>query len=73
MSDKITTINPATDEPLAEYDPMDQEQVDRMVARAKRSFPEWDEYSLKPKTLAFPFYLIESNLISDFEISVRNF
>lgn len=41
MSDKITTINPATDELLAEYDPMDQEQVDRMVARAKRSFPEW--------------------------------
>ena len=41
MSDKIATVNPATGEPLAEYDPMDQEQVDRMVARAKRAFPEW--------------------------------
>ena len=38
---KIITVNPATDEPLNEYDSMGKGEVDRMVARAKRAFPEW--------------------------------
>ena len=39
--EQITTVNPATGEKLADYTPMDKEQVNRLVARARRSFPEW--------------------------------
>ena len=38
---RLATVNPATDETLAEYDQMDKVQVERMVERAKRAFPEW--------------------------------
>ncbi|MDX1595672.1 MAG: NAD-dependent succinate-semialdehyde dehydrogenase [Nitrosopumilaceae archaeon] len=38
---QITTTNPATEETLAEYTPMDQNQVNELVRRAKRAFPEW--------------------------------
>jgi len=38
---QITTINPATEEKIAEYTTMDQNQVNELVHRARRSFPEW--------------------------------
>ncbi|MYB30201.1 MAG: NAD-dependent succinate-semialdehyde dehydrogenase [Cenarchaeum sp. SB0663_bin_5] len=38
---QIITVNPATDEPIAEYDIMDKTQTDETVKRAKRAFPEW--------------------------------
>lgn len=38
---QIITVNPATDEPIAEYDIMDKTQTDEAVKRAKRAFPEW--------------------------------
>ena len=38
---QITTINPATEEQIASYDPMSKERVNRLVEKAKRAFPEW--------------------------------
>jgi aldehyde dehydrogenase len=38
---QISTINPATDEEIAKYVPMDKEQVFQLVGKAKRAFPEW--------------------------------
>ena len=38
---QITTINPATEEELFTYSPMDKNQVFDIVRKAKRSFPEW--------------------------------
>lgn len=38
---QIITINPATDEPIAEYHIMDKEQTSEVVNRANRAFPEW--------------------------------
>ena len=38
---QITTINPATEEELSTYSPMDKNQVFDIVRKAKRSFPEW--------------------------------
>lgn len=39
--DTISTINPATGEPITSYAPMDKDTVDKMVARARRAFREW--------------------------------
>lgn len=38
---QITTINPATDEPLAEYNAMNKKEVDSMIFQAQRSFRDW--------------------------------
>lgn len=38
---QITTINPATEEPISSYEPMSRERVNRLVEKAKRAFPEW--------------------------------
>lgn len=37
----IQTVNPATGETLAEYEPMSKADVDDTVTRAWRAFPEW--------------------------------
>lgn len=37
----IVTTNPATGKELASYSPMGKDQVDRLVTKAKRAFPEW--------------------------------
>ena len=39
--EQITTVNPATEETLAEYSPMNKEQVEQLVARARQSFGLW--------------------------------
>lgn len=41
IMDKIATINPATGEEIARYDPMNKEQVFQLVSKAKRAFPTW--------------------------------
>ena len=38
---QITTVNPATEEQIASYDPMSKERVSRLVEKARRAFPEW--------------------------------
>ena len=38
---QIITVNPATGEEIAEYTPMDMDQVFQLVGKAKRAFPEW--------------------------------
>lgn len=38
---KITTVNPTTGEPIAEYDVMGKESVNEVVSRARRTFEEW--------------------------------
>ena len=38
---KITTINPVTEEELQSYTTMNKDQVEHLVKKAKRSFPEW--------------------------------
>lgn len=38
---QVITINPATDEPIAEHAIMDKRQTDEVVNRANRAFPEW--------------------------------
>ena len=38
---KITTTNPATGMELDSYTPMGKVEVDQLVAKAKRAFPEW--------------------------------
>ena len=38
---RITTVNPATAEPIGEYEHMDKRTVDAAVARARRAFQEW--------------------------------
>lgn len=38
---QIVTINPATEEQIATYSTMDQIQVNQLVDKAKRAFPEW--------------------------------
>lgn len=37
----ITTVNPATAEPIGEYVQMDKRSVDAAVSRARRAFQEW--------------------------------
>jgi succinate-semialdehyde dehydrogenase/glutarate-semialdehyde dehydrogenase/succinyl-CoA reductase len=44
---QITTVNPATEEQIASYDPMSKERVNRLVEKAKRAFPEWKKDSEK--------------------------
>ena len=44
---QITTVNPATEEQIASYDPMSKERVNRLVEKAKRAFPEWRKDSEK--------------------------
>lgn len=42
MNDKkIVTINPATDQVLAEYDNMKKEQVVEIVNKSKNAFSKW--------------------------------
>ena len=38
---QIITVNPATDEPISEHAAMEKEQVNQIVSRANRAFPEW--------------------------------
>jgi len=38
---QITTVNPATGEDIANYSPMDKNQVFDLVGKAKRAYPEW--------------------------------
>jgi len=38
---QITTVNPATGEAIANYSPMDKNQVFDLVGKAKRAYPEW--------------------------------
>ena len=38
---QITTVNPATGQEIAEYTPMDRDQVFQLVGKARRAFPEW--------------------------------
>ena len=38
---QIITVNPATDEPISEHVAMEKEQVNQIVSRANRAFPEW--------------------------------
>jgi acyl-CoA reductase-like NAD-dependent aldehyde dehydrogenase len=38
---RITTINPATEEILKEYDIIEQEQINEAVKRARNAFAEW--------------------------------
>ena len=38
---QITTVNPATGENIANYSPMDKNQVFDLVGKAKRAYPEW--------------------------------
>jgi acyl-CoA reductase-like NAD-dependent aldehyde dehydrogenase len=38
---KVKTINPATEDPIAEYDNMTKEDVNNRVAKAKHAFTEW--------------------------------
>ncbi len=38
---QITTINPATEEKIADYTAMDQNQVNELVHKARKAFPEW--------------------------------
>ena len=47
---KFSTINPATEENIAEYEIMDKAAVDERVARARRAFETWQETSLAERT-----------------------
>ena len=38
---QITTVNPATGEEIAQFTPMDKNQVFGLVGKAKRAYPEW--------------------------------
>ncbi|AJW69974.1 NAD-dependent succinate-semialdehyde dehydrogenase [Nitrosopumilus adriaticus] len=38
---QITTVNPATGENIKTFTPMDKNQVNDLVRKAKRAFPEW--------------------------------
>ncbi len=38
---QITTVNPTTGENIANYSPMDKNQVFDLVGKAKRAYPEW--------------------------------
>ena len=38
---QITTVNPATGENIKTFIPMDKNQVNELVRKAKRAFPEW--------------------------------
>jgi len=38
---QITTVNPTTGEDIANYSPMDKNQVFDLVGKAKRAYPEW--------------------------------
>ena len=38
---QITTVNPATGKELAKYTPMNKDEVNQLVTKAKRAFPEW--------------------------------
>ena len=41
MPSQITTVNPATEEPIKTYDAMTTEQVNGLVETARRAFLEW--------------------------------
>ena len=38
---QITTVNPATGEEIAQFTPMDKNQVFELVGKARRAYPEW--------------------------------
>ncbi len=38
---QIITVNPATEEKIASYDPMDKNQIDQLVQKSKNAFFEW--------------------------------
>ena len=48
---RIVSINPATEEVLASFDPFTPEQVDAAVAQADRAFREWRERSLDDRAV----------------------
>lgn len=47
---KFKTINPATEEPLGEYDIMTKEEVDIAVGRAKKAFEMWKGTSVSERS-----------------------
>ena len=54
---QITTVNPATGEDIANYSPMDKNQVFDLVGKAKRAYPEWKKDYEKRK--GYVYNLVE--------------
>jgi succinyl-CoA reductase len=54
---QITTVNPATGENIANYSPMDKNQVFNLVGKAKRAYPEWKKDYEKRK--GYVYNLVE--------------
>ncbi|WP_100183133.1 NAD-dependent succinate-semialdehyde dehydrogenase [Candidatus Nitrosotenuis aquarius] len=50
---KLTTINPATEEPIQSYEAMSKEQVQQKVKVAKSTFSEWKKDYEKRKALIY--------------------
>ena len=50
---KLTTINPATEEPISSYESMSKEQVQQKVKVAKSTFSEWKKDYEKRKALIY--------------------
>lgn len=50
---KLTTINPASEEPIQSYDQMDKAQITQKVATAKTAFLEWKKDFEKRKGLVY--------------------
>jgi len=49
----ITTINPATAEPISTYDSITKEQVQNSVAKAKAAFGSWKNTLEKRKSCLY--------------------
>ena len=47
---QIITINPATEEQISSYTPMNKEQVENLVGKAKTAFPGWKKDLEKRRT-----------------------
>lgn len=50
---QLTTINPATEEPIQSYDMMGKEQIQQKVKSAKTTFSEWKKDYEKRKALIY--------------------
>ena len=47
---KFKTVNPAIEEPLAEYDIMDKTAVEGVVSKARKAFDSWREVGVKERS-----------------------
>jgi len=53
----ISTVNPATGEKISDFTPMNQQQVNDLVSKAKRAFPEWKKDYEKRRS--YIYHLVE--------------